>query len=151
LGPTSVLSPTPVAVLVVEDNPVDARMVQFALDEVKDWPVQVSVVEDGDEAFEYLQRTGEYKDAVRPEVVVLDLNLPKRNGTEVLKMIRNSKNLRDLKVIVLSSSPLDVIEGQLRENLVEPDCCFTKPIDLDEFLAIGSAIRQCYFGAGGCP
>lgn len=151
MSATSELSPLPVSVLVVEDNPVDARMVQFALDEVKDWPVQVSVVEDGDEAFAYLQRTGDYQDAVRPEVVVLDLNLPKRNGAEVLKMIRNSKALRDLKVIVLSSSPMDVIEGQLRENSVEPDCCFTKPLDLDEFLAIGSAIRQCYLGGGGCP
>ncbi len=118
-------------------------MVKLALGEVKDWPLEISVVEDGDEAFDFLLQTGHYDRAARPELVVLDLNLPKRNGTEVLELIRQSPGLRDLTVVVLSSSPLDVIRNQVGEH-VKPDCYFTKPIDLDQFLAIGKEIRACY-------
>lgn len=134
----------PVHVLVVEDNEVDARLVRFALLGVSAWNVEFERVEDGEQAVKYLQQQGSYASKLHPDLVVLDLNLPKLDGTEVLRMIRHNPKLKGLKVIVLSSSPMDVIEERVRDAEVRPDCYFTKPLGLDEFLALGETIHRCY-------
>ena len=134
----------PIKILVVEDNRVDATMVRYALKELKDWPVELEFVEDGEQALHFLEKKSRYTEAGTPDLVILDLNLPKRDGVEVLRAMREHPLLSSVKVIVLSSSPVDVIEQRVRSVQIEASCCFTKPIGLDEVLELGEKIRQCY-------
>jgi CheY-like chemotaxis protein len=133
-----------VQVLVVEDNPGDARIVRYALAEADSWPVKLTVAEDGEKAIQYLLRKGAYASAPRPDLVILDLNLPKYPGTEVLKVIRENSALRHTQVFILSSSPEDVIRNTVHSARVEADGYFTKPPDLDEFIGLGKKIRHCF-------
>ena len=139
----------PIRVLVVEDNLVDVKLIRFALQGVEKWTLTFDVLEDGEQAIEYLKKEAGYAGQVNPDLVVLDLNLPKRDGTEVLRTIRRDSVLKDLKVVVLSSSPKDVIEERVRDLDLAPDCCFTKPLGLEEFLALGEEIYRCYLDQGG--
>lgn len=134
----------PVLVLIAEDNRMDARLIVQALAETKGWAVKAVTVDDGQKAIAYLTRTGAFEQAERPQLIILDLNLPKHDGTEVLHLIRESRDLCAIKVFILSSSPLDAITEKVRNAQVEADGYFTKPIDLDEFLALGEVIRRSY-------
>ncbi len=124
--------------LVVEDNPVDVRLLRYALESERTWQVQLSVAEDGEKAISLLLQ------GPKPEFVILDLNLPKRNGTEVLRVIRDHDVLKDLPVAILSSSPMDVIRGKVTDAHVEADWYFTKPMSIDEFVALGQKLHHCY-------
>ena len=137
-----------VRVLIVEDNPVDAKLVRYALREVQDWQVSMEIVEDGEDAISYLNHAGKFRESTRPDLVVLDLNLPKRTGKEVLQFIRSDTTLRKMPVIILSSSPMDIIRDEVRSADAQPNCYFTKPLGLDEFLALGAKMRDCYLRAG---
>jgi len=134
----------PVQILVVEDNRVDATIVRYALEGQKDWPVELQFVQDGEEAIHYLEKRYKYAQVGTPDLVILDLNLPKRDGVEVLRAMRDHPLLTSVKVIVLSSSPVDVIERRVRSVDIQPDRCFTKPIGLDEVIELGEKIRHCY-------
>jgi chemotaxis family two-component system response regulator Rcp1 len=134
----------PVRILVVEDNRVDATLVRYALKGVKNWPVELEFVEDGEQALHFLEKKNGYAEATTPDLVILDLNLPKRDGVEVLRAIREQPTLTPVKVIVLSSSPIDVIEQRVRSVDIEASCCFTKPLGFDEVMELGEKIRQCY-------
>ena len=129
--------------LVVEDNPGDVRILRYAFAETQGWPVRLVVAEDGEKAIAYLRHEPPFGEVERPQAVILDLNVPKIGGADVLRAIRSNSELRDLPVIVLSSSPQDVIASQFRDAQVEADCYLTKPPDVDEFLAIGMEIRRC--------
>jgi len=131
-------------VLVVEDNPVDVRMIRLALREEKNWPTDIVVAHDGENAVQYLLRQGPYADVNKPDMLILDLNLPKRHGTEVLQIIRTNQELSDLPVVVLSSSPEDVIRDIVTRSRYTADLCLTKPINVNDYLALGSAFRKCY-------
>lgn len=131
-------------ILVVEDNPADVRMVRLALEEAGDWQFRIEVADDGEKAIQYIQRTGVYNAANPPDLVILDLNLPKYPGVEVLKVIRETEATRDVSVAVLSSSPEDAIRGQFKNLDLKADCYFTKPADFDEYLALGRNILDCY-------
>jgi CheY-like chemotaxis protein len=135
---------SPVSILVVEDNRVDATLVRYALNNVKDWPVELQFVEDGEQALQFLAKQNRYAEAGTPDLVILDLNLPKRDGVEVLQTMREDPSLISVKVIVLSSSPVDVIERRVRNVDIEPSSCFTKPVGLDEVIQLGEKIRECY-------
>ncbi len=145
--PATKRSESSVEVLVVEDNPGDARIVRYALAEADAWPVKMTVAEDGEKAIHYLQGKGAYASALPPDLVILDLNLPKYSGTEVLKVIRESEALRRTRVFILSSSPEDVIRNTVHTAHVEADGYFTKPPDLDEFIGLGKKIRSCFENA----
>lgn len=134
----------PVRVLIVEDNPVDVHLVRLALEEEHAWPTESVVTGDGEKAIDFLLRRGSFSDAERPNLVILDLNLPKRDGTEVLQVIRTTESLQNLAVAVLSSSPKDVIRSKIHQANVEANCYFTKPVDAEAFLALGKALRTCY-------
>jgi DNA-binding response OmpR family regulator len=123
---------------------MDARLIVQTLSETKNWPVTTVTVDDGQKAIAYLTRTGAFEQAERPQLIILDLNLPKHDGTEVLRLVRESRTLCTIKVVILSSSPLDAIAEKVRDARVEADGYFTKPVDLDEFLALGEAIRRSY-------
>ena len=136
-------------VLIIEDNPVDAQMVEYALQEEQSWTTEITLADDGEKAIELLLEHHRRPMQQRPDLVILDLNLPKRDGAEVLQVIRTTDALRNLPVVVLSSSPMDVMKSKLRKANVEANCYFTKPADLDEFLALGKRFRCCYEKALG--
>jgi two-component system, chemotaxis family, response regulator Rcp1 len=133
-------------ILLVEDNPGDVDLV---IDAVREFPCDVSVASDGVEAIEFLRREGRHASAKAPDLVLLDLNLPKLGGREVLARVKDDPELKHIPVVVLSSSHArpDLMESyRLHAN-----CFVTKPIDLHEFLAAVGAVAQFWFGVVKLP
>ncbi|MEQ1945563.1 MAG: response regulator [Bryobacteraceae bacterium] len=131
-------------ILVVEDNRADVKLLRCALETTGDWKVDLTVVGDGDKAVAYLEQSGAYGDRIRPDLVILDLNLPKRTGPEILRWIRTHSELYRLPAVLLSSNPRDFIRQQVAEEGVEADGYFTKPGDFHQLVAILGAIKSCY-------
>ena len=132
-------------VLVVEDNPVDVRLLLYALGQESTWSVETVIAEDGEKAIALLSKPyARPFDASHPDFIILDLNLPRRDGTEVLQVIRTTEHLRTVPVAILSSSPDDIIRHKLHEADVFADGHFTKPMDVEDFLQLGKALRNCY-------
>jgi CheY-like chemotaxis protein len=129
-------SPTPIEVLLVEDDPGDVLMTQEAFEEHK-VRNNLAVVNDGAEAIAYLRREGQYADAARPDLVLLDLNLPRRDGREVLAEIKGDPDLRQIPVVVLTTSQAD--EDIVRSYQLHANAYVTKPVDFDRFISV---IRQ---------
>jgi CheY-like chemotaxis protein len=123
-------SRAPVEILLVEDSPSDAELMVEALGE-GDLPVRVTVVGDGEEAVDYLRRRGAYPTAPRPDLVLLDLNLPRRNGHEVLADIKQDEALRRIPVVLLTA--FDSEEAVRDAYDLHVNCCVRKPSDLDQF------------------
>jgi two-component system, chemotaxis family, response regulator Rcp1 len=124
-------------VLLVEDNPGDVDLV---LEAVREFPCDVSVANDGVEAIEFLRRQGRHAAAKEPDLVLLDLNLPKLGGREVLARVKQDPELKRIPIVILSSSHArpDLVEAyQLQAN-----CFVTKPVDLNEFLDAVGAVAQ---------
>ena len=130
-----------IEILLVEDSPADVRLAQETL---KDYKLQntLHVVHDGEAALAFLRKQGEYANAPTPDMVLLDIALPKIDGTEVLTQIRQDPALKDLPVVVLTASALD--ERLLQSLNVSPDCCVLKPLTLERYL---DAIR-CFPNIG---
>jgi len=120
-----------VEILLVEDNPRDARLTQDTLLEGR---VQnrLHVVDNGVDALAYLRGLGEYKNAKTPDIVLLDLNLPKKDGREVLAEIKADAKLRRIPVVILTASPAE--EEILKAYNLNVNCYITKPVDLDKFI-----------------
>jgi CheY-like chemotaxis protein len=135
---------TSLRVLVVEDNPVDIDLLLLALEEEKTWPIETVVAEDGEKAISWLQLHAADPSLRKPDFILLDLNLPRRDGTEVLRIIRGTSGLSHLPVAILSSSPGDIIEHKLTSAHVAADAHFTKPRTIDEFLGLGKLLRDWY-------
>jgi chemotaxis family two-component system response regulator Rcp1 len=117
--------------LLVEDNPGDVELVRLAL---KQGGIlnRISVVEDGEQAIRYLRRTGEFKDAHRPDLILLDLNLPRVDGREVLEEIKTDPELKQIPVIILTTSNAE--QDVRHAYLHHANCYITKPAEVDEFL-----------------
>lgn len=126
-------------ILVVEDNPGDVALLRWAL-EAANVEFELTVIEDGGEALMLAQRRGKYADAEAPDLAILDINLPRNNGIEVLQAMRASRRFADVTVAILSSST----SPREREKLDEfgIDRYIAKPADLDEFRQIGHAVRD---------
>ena len=129
-------SATPIEVLLVEDDPGDVLMTQEAFEEHK-VRNSLAVVNDGTEALAYLRREGQYANAVRPDLILLDLNLPRRDGREVLAEIKKDDDLGRIPVVVLTTSAAD--EDILRSYQLHANAYVTKPVDFDRFIQV---IRQ---------
>ncbi|MBB2945269.1 response regulator [Actinoplanes sp. CA-015351] len=127
---------TPIEVLLVEDDPGDVLMTQEAFEEHK-VRNRLTVVQDGSEALAYLRREGQFAGAVRPDLILLDLNLPKRDGREVLEEIKKDDELGRIPVVVLTTSSAD--EDILRSYQLHANAYVTKPVDFERFIAV---IRQ---------
>ena len=129
----------PVEILLAEDNPGDARL---AIEALKDAKVRNSLhwVQDGVEAMAFLRREGEYADAPRPDVILLDLNMPRKDGREVLAEIKEDEALRRIPVVILTVSKAE--EDILRTYDLHANCYVTKPIDLDQFIKVVKAIED---------
>jgi two-component system, chemotaxis family, response regulator Rcp1 len=130
-----------IKILLVEDNALDARMTLYALEEEPTWLTEVVVVEDGEKAIDYLIEQNSCRTGANPDLVILDLNLPKRDGTEVLRTIRTTAGLETLPVIVFTSSPEEVSEAIVRDANLQANCYMTKPSNADDFLSIARAFR----------
>jgi len=138
----------PIEVLLVEDSPGDVRLTQEALKDAK-VHVNLHVMSDGVEAMAFLLRQGAQADAPRPDLILLDLNLPKKDGREVLKEIKESASLATIPVVVLttSSSQEDVVNSyRLRAN-----CYITKPVSLEGFLKVVRSIDDFWLSIVKLP
>jgi two-component system, chemotaxis family, response regulator Rcp1 len=129
-------------ILLAEDNPLDVRLIRYALQHEQNWMTEVVVAEDGEKAIQYLMQQNSSPNGTNPDLVILDLNLPKMDGTEVLQVIRTTKGLQSLPVVVVSSSPEEISEGIVRQANVEANGYLMKPINIDEFLALGAVFRR---------
>lgn len=120
-----------VDILLVEDNPGDVRLVEEAL---HDTPSTLHIVYNGREAFDFLHQRDEFTDVPQSDIVLLDLNLPKVDGTRVLSEIRNESELKHIRVIIITSAQME--HTDLEPNDVEEDNFLTKPDDPDEFMSL---------------
>lgn len=132
-------------VFLVEDNPIDVRLLRYALEKDRDWPTSLTVVGDGEKAIESLAQSLSKEE--KPDFIILDLNLPKRDGAEVLEWIRRTRGLQNLPVAILSSAPVNVIRDRLSQVNTEANCCLVKPIDVDQFLRLTKTLHSCFEGA----
>ncbi len=132
----------PIEILLVEDNPGDVRLTEEALKEGK-VANQINVVMDGIAAMAFLHREGKYENAPIPDLILLDLNLPKKNGREVLAEIKADSNLKHIPVVVLTTSQAekDII---MTYNL-HANCYITKPVDFDQFISVVKSIENFWF------
>ncbi|WP_448873043.1 response regulator [Desulfobulbus propionicus] len=132
----------PVEILLVEDNPGDVRLTIEGLKEGK-VKNNLSVVEDGVEAMAFLRKEGKYADAVQPDLILLDLNLPKKDGREVLTEIKSDKDLWHIPVVVLTTSKAE--QDILKAYSLHANCYITKPVDLDQFISVVESIEDFWF------
>jgi len=138
----------PPEILMVDDNPADVTLVRESLAETI-YQSHIHSASDADHALEYLQRKGKYRTTVRPDIVILDLNLPERNGHKVLSLLRSDAELRRIPVVAFSSSrsPADIA----RSYEAGANCYITKPADLKRFFSAVRAIEEFWFGYAVLP
>ena len=129
----------PIEILLVEDNPGDADLAREALMDSK-LNNSLSVVEDGEEAMAFLLRNGKYADAPRPDLILLDLNLPKKDGREVLAEIKANDDLKRIPVVILTTSRAE--EDVLKTYNLHANCYIAKPIDLSQFMKVVKSIED---------
>lgn len=129
----------PVEILLVEDNPGDVRLTKEALKECK-IRNHLNVVVDGIEAMDYLHGRGAHKDARRPDLILLDLNLPKMDGREVLAKVKSDEKLHKIPVVILTSSEAE--RDIAKSYDLHANCYITKPIDLHQFLTVVEEIQE---------
>jgi two-component system, chemotaxis family, response regulator Rcp1 len=129
----------PVEILLVEDNPGDVDLTREAL-EVSKIHNTLHVTMDGVEAINFLRKKGKYKDAVRPDIILLDLNLPKKDGREVLGEIKQDEDLKRIPVVILTTSSAE--EDVLKTYNLHANCYITKPLDLNQFIKVVKTIED---------
>ena len=127
----------PIEILLVEDNPGDERLTREALKEGKVYN-NLHWVKDGVDALDFLHQRGKHKDAPRPDIILLDLNLPKKDGREVLQEIKSDAELRRIPVVVLTTSKAE--EDVLRTYDLHAHSYVTKPVDLEKFMVVVKTI-----------
>ncbi|WP_089157892.1 response regulator [Micromonospora sp. NBS 11-29] len=135
-------SPSPVRILVVDDDPGDVLMIEEALEE-SDVEKVIDVVADGEEAMEFLRREGRHAEAQRPDVILLDLNMPRMDGRQVLGEVKRDESLRTIPIVVLTTSNADT--DVVSSYTLQANAYVTKPIDLDDFNDVVRRIDE-FFG-----
>jgi len=139
---------TPVEILLVEDNPGDIRLIEEAFKDVR-LCNRLKVVQDGAAALAYLRREGPYADAARPDLILLDLNLPKKSGQDVLREIKDDEHLAWIPVVVLTTSQAE--EDILSTYDLQANCYISKPVDLDQFIRVIQSIEHFWLGIVKLP
>lgn len=125
--------------LMVEDNPDDVELTRESFKEVK-MAINLNVAEDGVEALAYLRREGKYAQTTRPDLILLDLNLPKMDGREVLAEIKGDEDLKRIPVVVLTTSEDE--KDILKAYDLHANCFITKPVNLDRFIEVVRTIKE---------
>jgi chemotaxis family two-component system response regulator Rcp1 len=129
----------PIEILMVEDSPSDTQLAIEALHEAK-ISNRLSHVEDGVEALQFLRRQGPYQDAPRPDLILLDLNLPRMDGRQLLEEIKQDADLRIIPVVVLTTSRSE--QDVLRSYELHANCYITKPVDFTQFMRVVKSIEH---------
>ncbi len=138
----------PVNILLIEDNPGDVRLTQEAFKE-GDMNVNLSVVMDGVEALEYLNKEGRFVDSITPDLILLDLNLPKKDGREVLEVIKKDERLMCIPVVVLTTSGAEQdISNSYR---LHANCYLNKPIEFDKFFDLIQKVEEFWLSTTVLP
>ena len=137
-----------IEILLVEDNPSDVCLVKEALKDGK-LRNRLHVVGDGEEAMAFLYHEGEYHDAPHPDLILLDLNLPKMDGRETLAKVKSCPTLRRIPVVVLTTSKSE--EDIIKSYDLQANCFITKPVDLDQFIAIVQSIEHFWLSIVRLP
>lgn len=138
----------PINILLVEDNPGDARLTKEALRDAK-VRNELSVVVDGVEAMAFLRRENGYASAPRPDLILLDLNLPRKDGRQVLEEIKQDKDLQRIPIAVLTTSQAE--KDILTSYNLHANCYITKPVDLDEFMRVVKGIEEFWLSIVKLP
>jgi two-component system, chemotaxis family, response regulator Rcp1 len=138
----------PIEVLLVEDSPGDVRLTREAFKDAK-VHINLHVASDGIEAMAFLRCEGQYANVPRPDLILLDLNLPKKDGREVLEEIKESPTLKCIPVVVLTTSASE--EDILRSYRLHANCYITKPVDLDGFLKVVRSIDSFWLSIVKLP
>jgi chemotaxis family two-component system response regulator Rcp1 len=138
----------PINILLVEDNPADIRLTKEVLKEGK-IKNNLNVVTDGEQAIFYLKREGEFKNAPTPDIILLDLNLPKKDGREVLTEIKADADLRLIPVIVLTTSSAE--QDVLNMYAHHANCYITKPVDFAQFINVVRSIENFWLSIVKLP
>ena len=131
-----------IEILLVEDSPGDQRLTKEALKEGK-INNNLYIVEDGEEAIAFLKKQPPFTTVPKPDLILLDLNLPKMNGQEVLKIIKADENLKRIPVVILTTSQAD--EDILNAYNLNANCYITKPVDFDQFIHVVNKIQEFWF------
>ena len=140
--------PQSIQVLLVEDSPGDIRLTKEALKDAK-IHINLQVARDGEQAMSYLMREGEYANAPRPDLILLDLNLPKKDGREVLQEIKENPTLKIIPVVILTTSASEA--DILRSYSLHANCYITKPVTLDGFLTVVKSIEDFWMSVVKLP
>ncbi len=138
----------PVDILLVEDSPADVRLTREALKEAKVLNM-LHVVQDGVAALAFLRRQGQYASSPRPDLILLDLNLPRKDGREVLDEIKKDKDLQRIPVVVLTTSRAE--EDVLRTYQLHANAYVTKPVDLSQFLGVVRSLEEFWLAVVTLP
>jgi len=131
-----------VEILLIEDNPGDVRLTVEALKESKIIN-NLNVVDDGIEALSYLQKEGIYKDKPRPDLIILDLNLPKKDGREVLGEIKSEDSLKQIPIAILTTSEAE--EDIIKSYELHANCYITKPVNMEQFIKVVKSVGDFWF------
>jgi len=143
-----IMAVKPIEILLVEDNEADVRLTREALKENK-VANELHVVGDGEEAIAFLRQQGKYAEEPRPDLILLDLNLPKKDGREVLAEIKADDDLKRIPVVVLSISKAE--EDILKTYNLHANCFITKPIDLEQFVIVVQSIEDFWLSVVKLP
>jgi len=138
----------PIEILLVEDSPTDALLTRRALERMK-LINRLHIVEDGVKAIAFLRRQPPYADAPRPQLILLDLNMPRMDGREVLAEIKADEDLRIIPVVVLTTSNADV--DVLRSYKLHANCYITKPVDFESFVQAIASLEHFWFAVVTLP
>jgi two-component system, chemotaxis family, response regulator Rcp1 len=138
----------PVQILLVEDSPGDIRLTREVLRDAR-IANELHIVGDGEAAMSFLRRKGEYANARRPDLILLDLNLPRKDGREVLGELKDDAELHRIPVIVLTTSAAE--QDILRSYDLQAACYITKPVDLDEFISVVRSIETFWLSIVRLP
>jgi two-component system, chemotaxis family, response regulator Rcp1 len=139
---------SPIEILLVEDNVGDVRLTQEALKDAKVL-TNLNVASDGVAALAFLRKQGNHAQAPTPDIVLLDLNLPKLNGIEVLGQIKTDEALKQIPVVIVTSSKAE--EDVARSYKLQANCYITKPIDFDQFMKMVKSIEEFWFAIVRLP
>ncbi len=138
----------PVDILLVEDSKADVRLTREALKDGK-LKINLDVVYDGEEALAFLKKQGKYKDVLKPDLILLDLNLPKKEGKEVLREIKIDEDLKRIPVVILTVSKDE--EDILKTYDLGANCFITKPVGLEQFIKVVKSIENFWFMIAKLP
>lgn len=138
----------PINILLVEDNPADARLIKEVFKDTKT-KNRLYVVKDGVEAMAFLNQEFEYVDIPRPDVILLDLNLPRKDGREVLKELKEDDILKRVPIVILTTSSAE--EDIIKTYNNHANCYITKPVDFDQFLKVINSIEDFWLSVVKLP